>query len=145
MFVSQCDLWRLLQQANAVPAEHAANDLDLAKAVEAGFPTAVLDRLVALHVLDPADVSLVVPKTTDQRRKPVRSRLTTEQSDHLVRIVQFTLATARAFGDLDRGKQWLRTASPTFRGLRALDWLRTSVGARVVEQILGRMNHGIGF
>ena len=139
------DLWRLLQQANAVPAEHAANDGDLAKAVEAGLPRAVLHRLIAMHVLEPADVPFIFLKRTVQRGKAVRSRLTTDQSDYLARIVQLTLGAADALGDMERGKQWLRTPSLAMRGLRPLDWVRTSIGARVVEQILGRINHGIGF
>lgn len=139
------NLWDLLQQAKAVPAGHTANALDLADAIEAGLPIAVLRRLMLLGVLEPADVTLIMPVRTFQHRKATRSRLTIDESDRVVRLAHMTVASADALGDMERGKQWLRTANPSLRGARPLDLLRTSEGTRVVEQILGRISHGIGF
>jgi putative toxin-antitoxin system antitoxin component (TIGR02293 family) len=139
------DLWLLLQQANAVPVGHSANDFDLAMAVTVGLPTVVLQRLLELHVLDSADVLLIMPMRTFRRRKATRSRLTTEESDRVVRMVRLTVAACDALRGTERGKRWLRTPNAALRGLRPLDCGRTSIGAQVVKQILGRLSHGIGF
>jgi putative toxin-antitoxin system antitoxin component (TIGR02293 family) len=139
------DLWLLLQQAHVVPFGRDANDFDLAGAVSVGLPTAVFERLLELQVLDSADVSLIMPMRSFRRRNATRSRLTTEESDRLVRVVRLTLAAADAFGDMERGKSWMRTPNPAMRGSRPVELVQTSVGTRVVEQILGRIIHGIGY
>jgi putative toxin-antitoxin system antitoxin component (TIGR02293 family) len=139
------DLWLLLQQANAVPAGVAANDLDLAMAVEGGLPIVVLLCLLELHLLEAAEVPVIMSMQTYQQGMSKPLKLNVEESDRLVRIVRLTMAASDALGDLERGKQWLRTPNAALRGLRPLDLLRTSVGTRVVEQVLGRVDHGIGF
>jgi putative toxin-antitoxin system antitoxin component (TIGR02293 family) len=142
---SPVDLWLLLQHADAVPAGSAANDLDLAMAIKVGLTTVVLRRLLELHVLQVADVPLIMPMRTFMRREATESRLTTEESDRVVRVVQLIVAARDALGDMERGMRWLRTPNAALRGSRPLDCGRTSIGALVVTQILGRITHGIGF
>jgi putative toxin-antitoxin system antitoxin component (TIGR02293 family) len=142
---SPVDLWQLLRQADAVPAGSAANDLDLAAAVSVGLPTAVLRRLLELHVLQVADVPLIMPMRTFMRREATQSRLTADESDRVVRIAQLTVAASDALGDIERGMRRLRTPNAVLRGARPLEFGRTSIGARIVTQIVGRISHGIGF
>jgi putative toxin-antitoxin system antitoxin component (TIGR02293 family) len=142
---SPIDLWLLLQHANAVPAGRAANDLDLAIAVEVGLPAAVLRSLLELHLLQVADVPLILPMRTFLRREATQSRLTSQESDRVVRIAQLIIDASDALGDVERGMRWLRTPNATLRGSRPLELGRTSIGARIVTEILGRIRHGIGF
>lgn len=139
------DLWSLLQQSKAVPAGHAANGLDIARAVESGFPMTILTRLMTLRLLDRSEVSLVMPLRTFQHRKATRARLTTDESDRVVRLAELTVMASAALGDVERGRQWLRTSNTALRGARPIDMVRTSEGSRIVLQILGRIEHGIGF
>jgi putative toxin-antitoxin system antitoxin component (TIGR02293 family) len=131
--------------AKVVPAGHGANDLDLAKAVEAGLPVGLLRRMLTQRYIELVDVALIMPMRTFHHRKAARARLTTDESDRVMRIAQLTAAASDALGDLERGKLWLRTPNPALRGERPLDWVRTTDGTRVVQQILGRIAHGIGF
>jgi putative toxin-antitoxin system antitoxin component (TIGR02293 family) len=139
------DLWLLLEQAEAVPVGRAANDFDVAMAVSVGLPIVVLRRLLELRVLEVADVPLIMPMRTFKRREATRSRLTTDESDRVVRMVKLTVVACEALGGTERGTRWLRTPNAALRGFRPLDCGRTSIGALVVTQILGRINHGIGF
>lgn len=97
------DLWALLQDAKVVPAEHAANDLDVVKAIEGGLPVRLLSRLLAMEILELVDVSLIMPLRTFQHRKAHRTRLTTDESDRVVRIAQLTAAASDALGARDVG------------------------------------------
>lgn len=144
-FETPLNLWLLLREVDAVPAGRGANGLDVAKAVEAGLPIALFGRLLERRVLESADVPLVMSMRTFHHRKAARSRLTTAESDRLVRIIQLTAAASGALGSMERGMRWLRTPNFSLRGLRPLDWVKTSAGMRVVEELLGRVDHGIGF
>lgn len=139
------DLWSLLQQSKAVPAGSAANGLDIAQAVEHGFPITVLTRLLTLHLVERSDLSLVMPLRTFQHRKATKARLTTDESDRVVRLAELTVMASASLGDVERGKRWLRTANTALRGARPIEMVRTSEGTRIVMQILGRIEHGIGF
>ncbi len=70
-------------------------------------------------------------------------RLSSEQSDRLARVVRVTSAEA-AIGDGAKAARWLRKPNRALQGRRPLDLLASDVGARVVEQELGRMEHGLG-
>lgn len=119
------------------------SDLELAKAVEKGLPTGAIDAAVKGGILQQNEVyDLVVSKRTLQRRRDEK-RLSPQESDKLTRLVRVVARAEAALGDPTTAERWVREPNRALEGRRPLDLLNTDVGARAVEKVLGRIEHGI--
>jgi putative toxin-antitoxin system antitoxin component (TIGR02293 family) len=68
-------------------------------------------------------------------------RLTAEESDRLARAVWLAAYAEEAVGNVEKAARWLRTPNRALVGKRPLD---SDVGTRMVEQVLGRVEYGLG-
>jgi putative toxin-antitoxin system antitoxin component (TIGR02293 family) len=119
------------------------SELELARAVEAGLPTRAIDAAVKGGLLEPSDVyHFVVSKRTLQRRRDEK-RLNPQESDKLVRVVRAIARAEVALGDAGKAERWIRQPNRALQGRRPLDLLGSDAGARAVEKVLGRLEHGI--
>ena len=119
------------------------SDLVLAQAVEKGLPTQAVEVALKSGILDQEDVfHLVVSKRTLQRRRDEK-RLSPEESDKLTRVVRVIARAELALGDPSKAERWIREPNRALQGKRPLDLLSSDVGARAVEKVLGRIEHGI--
>lgn len=120
------------------------SDLDLARAIHGGLPTRAVDAVMDSGLLDPAELyKLVIPRRTLAHRKEKRQRLTPEQSDRLARVVRVAARAEEALGDPDKASRWLRKHNRSLGGNRPLDLLESDIGARMVERVLTRIEHGV--
>jgi putative toxin-antitoxin system antitoxin component (TIGR02293 family) len=87
--------------------------------------------------------SLVVPKRTLARRVAEREPLTVEETDKAVRLARVDELAARIFGDAAKAHRWLRKPKASLGGAPPLAYLATEAGARVVEEMLNQIDHGI--
>jgi putative toxin-antitoxin system antitoxin component (TIGR02293 family) len=87
--------------------------------------------------------ALVVPKRTLARRKAANEPLTVEETDKALRLERIAVQAERVFGDADKAHRWLRKAKRELKGETPLAWLASEAGARVVEEMLFRIEHGI--
>ena len=87
--------------------------------------------------------ALVVPKRTLARRKAANELLTVEETDKALRLERIAVQAERVFGDADKAHRWLRKAKREIKGETPLAWLASEAGARVVEEMLFRIEHGI--
>ena len=119
-------------------------DLKLARAVERGLSTRALDAAVKGRILDAEDVNrLVITKRTLQRRRDDDERLNADESDKLTRVMRVIARAEVALGDSEKADAWMREPNRALEGRRPLDLLTSDVGARAVEKVLGRIEHGI--
>jgi putative toxin-antitoxin system antitoxin component (TIGR02293 family) len=79
----------------------------------------------------------------DQARRLSHGRLTPEQSDRLVRVVRVLAAAEETFGSQDNASRWLRRPTKVLEGEAPLEMLDTTEGAREVEDLLHRIDHGL--
>lgn len=120
------------------------SDLDLAELIHEGLPTRVVDVVLKSGVLMVNELyQLVVPRRTLAHRKEKSQALSPEQSDRLVRVVRVTSRAKEALGDSEKAGRWLRKENRALGGKRPIDLLESDVGARMVERILGRIEHGV--
>jgi putative toxin-antitoxin system antitoxin component (TIGR02293 family) len=118
-------------------------DLEMAQIVEGGLPTQAVDFAVKSGILEQEDVyHFVVTKRTLQRRRDAK-RLSVEESDKLTRLVRMIARAEAALGDPAKAERWVREPNRALEGRRPLDLLSSDVGARAVEKVLGRIEHGI--
>lgn len=84
-----------------------------------------------------------VPKRTLARRK-ASGRLAPDESERLHRLSElFTKAVHLFAGDPDRARRWLETPQRALGKVTPLEMATTEVGAREVENLIGRLEHGV--
>jgi putative toxin-antitoxin system antitoxin component (TIGR02293 family) len=117
---------------------------DLADAIHGGLPTRAVDEVLRAELLQPGELyRLVVPRRTLAHRREKRQRLTEEQSDRLARVVRVVTRAEEALGERAKAARWLRTPNRSLNGDRPIDLLGSDVGSRMVERVLGRIEHGV--
>jgi putative toxin-antitoxin system antitoxin component (TIGR02293 family) len=122
-------------------SEGAANGFVSASAIRAE-PGALADLF--RHGYSEDEIfALVVPKRTLARRKAAREPLTVEETDRALRLERIAVQAERVFGDAAKAHRWLRKAKRELRGETPLAYLASEAGARVVEEMLFRIEHGI--
>jgi putative toxin-antitoxin system antitoxin component (TIGR02293 family) len=118
---------------------------ELIRAVGRGFPYRTFDRFRHNSQL-PAEQVLAlidIPRRTLTRRKQ-EGRFLPGESDRLLRASRLFGQTLALFeGSSDAAAEWLQNPQPALGGAVPLDLARTEVGAREVEQLIGRLEHGI--
>ena len=86
---------------------------------------------------------LVVPKRTLARRTAEKQPLTVEETDRAVRLARVGKMAETIFGSFEKAPRWLRKPKPSLEGETPLNYLASETGARVIEEMLTRIDHGI--
>ncbi|MDQ2667719.1 MAG: DUF2384 domain-containing protein [Gemmatimonadota bacterium] len=119
-------------------------DFDLAAAARAGLASSAASRLVESGLLKADELyELVIPRRTFDRRLETKQPLTITESDRLLRTTRVIVRAGEALGSGEKAAVWLRTANRALRGATPISMLETDIGARMVEQTLGRIEHGV--
>lgn len=117
----------------------------LRQSVEDGLPYGAFERLVANTSLasDEALVLVNIPRRTLTRRKR-EGRFHQDESDRLVRGSRIVGRALELFGgDREAARCWLSEPQKALGGAVPLVTARTDVGAREVEHLIGRLEHGV--
>ena len=83
-----------------------------------------------------------VPKSTLAVRKK-RGRFSFEESERLYRVQRLLRKAVDVFGDLEMARKWLKEKAYGLGDMSPLDFAKTEIGAREVENLLGRLEHGV--
>lgn len=114
--------------------------------VRRGLPATSVDRLVKVFGISQKDLSGIIdiPVPTLQRRKKAKQRLTTAESDRVVRIAKIRQQTIDMMhGDSQAARRWLISPKQVLGGESPLERASTEAGAAEVEQLIGRVRHGV--
>ena len=115
-------------------------DLQAADLVRAGLSSDAVLRLRLTSGLSLARIKQAVGISGRARSR----RLSQEESERLLRVSRvFERATALFDGDPADARRWLETPLPVLGDRRPLDMAMTEPGARGVEDLIGRIGHGI--
>lgn len=83
----------------------------------------------------------IAPRTLARRKKA--RRLSRDESDRLLRLARVAALAEETLGNRRKAATWLRRPNRALGGTSPLDLLDTDLGARHVEQVLGRIAHGV--
>ena len=86
---------------------------------------------------------LVVPRRTYARRVKRREPLTVEETDRAVRLARVAELAERIFGDKEKAHRWLRKPKLALDRATPRTYLATESGARMIEEMLWRIDSGI--
>jgi putative toxin-antitoxin system antitoxin component (TIGR02293 family) len=95
--------------------------------------------------LRPASIAstIGIPRRTLARRKS-GGRFAPDESERIVRFARvFGLATELFGGDRDAAVKWLSSPLKALGGRPALAYLGSQAGAHGVEELIGRLEHGV--
>jgi len=120
-----------------------ASEADLARIVVGRIPAKVLAQLKRRGFFSDAEIQrFIIPARTLRHRRERRQRLTVEESDRLVRLTRIQAMAEDVFGDAEKANRWLREPLGEIDRKPPLELAQTEIGARVVEQILAKIDWG---
>ena len=95
-----------------------------------------LQRDEAIHLVGISARTLV--------RRKEQGRLSPDESDRLVRAARIVSQAQQLFeGDGASANRWLKTSQPALGGATPVEYAGTEAGAREVEALIHRLEHGV--
>jgi len=123
----------------------ADDTLQIVRQVRAGFSFSRLARFQKTTELPWETIArfVAIPQRTITRRQG-QGRLQPDESDRLWRASTIFDMTVDLFGgDVAAARQWLLAPQKGLDGAIPLEFASTEVGAREVENLIGRLEHGV--
>jgi len=114
------------------------------KALEDGLPVSRFTKIRQTLDLPDKDLAKVIriPKSTLAARKK-KGKLSFEESERLYRVQRLLEKAINVFGAVEPARKWLKEKSFGLGDVSPLELASTEVGAREVENLLGRIEHGV--
>ncbi len=114
------------------------------ESIEAGLPLAAIGEFVASSGLELKDVyEVVIPPRTLKHRRDRKEPLNLDESDRFARLIRIYDYTAKVFGEREKALRWLNKPKHRFAERTPIQMLRTESGGRMVEEMLGQIEHGM--
>jgi len=127
----------------SVLGRNLASQRDLCNAIREGFPPAVVEELMqasGLTLKELAESLDLSPRSLQRRRSS--GRLARFESDRLYRLARIVALAQQSFGDRQSAARWLKSSNRALGGIAPLSAIDTELGARQVENVLGRIAYG---
>jgi putative toxin-antitoxin system antitoxin component (TIGR02293 family) len=117
--------------------------LDLSH-VESGVPLTTMSTFAESSGLPLKDLyEVVIPARTLKHRRARREPLSRDESDKLARLVRVFDHAVSVFGNPEGARAWLDKPKKRFDNRTPLAMLRTEIGGRMVEEMLGQIDEGM--
>ena len=133
--------------ADAPASEDAGGNIFfLADMIAGGLGSVAMQQVKAALELSDLELSAAIgmsSKTIGRLRKRPGATLSPAASDRLYRLAKLYSMAEDVLGSSLGARRWLRAPQPGLGGHRPLDLLKTEVGAREVENLLGRIEYGV--
>lgn len=111
------------------------------KGVKDGFTAKAFDLLCEAYDVPRERLCLVVriPSRTLARRTVFKP----DESERILRLGSLFQRAVEVLGSAEAARAWFRSPQHAFAGVAPLDYADTELGAREVEYLLGRLEHGV--
>lgn len=123
----------------------SSSAVHLVKAIERGFSFDTLEKVRRETGLPLERLAMsigVSPRTLSRRKK--ERKLTAAESDRLVSVSRLLMQAVELFeGDKEKAFRWFVQSNRALGGLTPLEMAATETGAREVENLIGRLEHGV--
>jgi putative toxin-antitoxin system antitoxin component (TIGR02293 family) len=129
---------------NQVLGIEVRNERDLEKIVSKGLPTIVITEVMKKIYPEQADkIYQIVPRTTLNRRKKSGSILNVEESQKAERIARVFSFAVEVWKSETKAREFMTKPHPMLEDRTPFEASLGELGARQVEEILGRLMFGI--
>ncbi len=132
------------QLQKAAPRAARLSSGKLIEIIRRGLPVQELDALQSVLDLPMEKLApmLGISKATLHRRK-TQGRLGPDESDRVIRFARLMAKATEVLESEDAARRWLTSPQFGLGGSVPLDYALTEVGAREVEDLLGRIDLGV--
>ncbi len=116
---------------------------DLHDAIRDGFPQAVVEEVrqaADISFKELAEILDLSPRSLQRRHH--EGRLARFESDRLYRLARIVALAKQYIGDVETARRWLKRPNRALGGKVPLEFIDTELGARAVENVLGRIAYG---
>lgn len=116
----------------------------LIAAVKAGLDARVfvdLAQRLGVGEAQLAAIAGIAPTTLGRRKRA--GALAPDESEHVIRLATLLERATQVFEDETDAADWLRTPNLALGGAAPLAFADTEFGAREVDDLLGRLQHGV--
>ena len=126
------------------PSVKVKHSSDLIRQIQKGLRFSELETLQnSLEMpFEQLASKLSISRSTLQRRK-ANGRLSPDESDKVMRFARLLEHATDVFGDIDKARAWLKHPQYGLGGAVPLDYAETEIGAREVDNLLGRIDYGV--
>jgi putative toxin-antitoxin system antitoxin component (TIGR02293 family) len=126
------------------PSAKAKHPAELIRRIQKGLRFSELETLQSTIDLpfEQLAAKLAISRSTLQRRKAA-GRLSPDESDKVMRLSRLLEHATNVFGDIEKARAWLKFPQRGLGGAVPLDYAETEVGAREVDNLLGRIDYGV--
>ncbi|WP_375436355.1 antitoxin Xre/MbcA/ParS toxin-binding domain-containing protein [uncultured Hymenobacter sp.] len=127
-------------------ADHPLRGHGLVRRVREQVPTAAVRPLTArleLTLKEVATLLALTERTLARRLEEAEGHLDTTESERLLLLDNLALHGLAVFEDQGKFNRWLRRPLPVLEGRSPLAYLDTATSFQVVDQLLGRLEHGV--
>ena len=127
-----------------VPSAKAKHPTELIRKIQKGLRFSELETLQNTLDLpfEQLAAKLAISRSTLQRRKAA-GRLSPDESDKVMRLQRLLEHATKVFGDVEKARAWLKHPQYGLGGAVPLDYAETEIGAREVDDLLGRIDYGV--
>lgn len=128
-----------LQQSDSFPEVTSIEHIR--QVIENGIKRSAFERLKLLTRLSSSDLvdAVRIPARTLSRRKVFHP----DESERILRVAAAFQRAIEVFEDLDKARHWFNTPKSFFSDRTPLQFCDTDVGASEVQNLLGRIEHGV--
>ncbi len=132
-----------LGESSALHDEHLVAP-PLVERIREGLPFTEFRVLLELLAIPEEELGrlLGISPATLNRRKKAR-QLGMPESERVVRFARLFGIAMEVLGGEEASREWLKTPNPGTGGESPLSYADTEFGAREVENVLGRLDHGV--
>jgi putative toxin-antitoxin system antitoxin component (TIGR02293 family) len=129
------------KKMSSAKAKHPA---ELIRKIQKGLRFTELETLQSTIDLpfEQLAAKLSISRSTLQRRKAA-GRLSPDESDKVMRLSRLLEHATKVFGDIERARAWLKFPQRGLGNAVPLDYAETEVGAREVDDLLGRIEYSV--
>jgi putative toxin-antitoxin system antitoxin component (TIGR02293 family) len=127
----------------AVLGRRLNRDVDLQAAIREGFPQKVIEELMEAADLSIKELAACLdlsPRSLQRRRR--EGRLARYESDRIYRLARIVALAKSSLGGRNAAVRWLKRPNRALGGKAPLAVIDTELGARAVENVLGRIAFG---
>ncbi len=132
------------QHANMLAETCIAAQTPLVERLRKGFPMQEFRLLQEILKISEEELGRylgISPATLHRRKKS--GRLETPESERVVRFARLFGIVMDVFETQEATREWLKTANPGTANESPLSYADTEFGAREVESLIGRIDHGV--
>jgi putative toxin-antitoxin system antitoxin component (TIGR02293 family) len=129
----------------AALGQKVETEQDLIAITRAGLPFKAVEHLQEKLQLTLKEVSeaTTVPVRTLSRRRKTAARLSSQESNGVVRLARVFAESVTLLGFEDRAAEWLKHPNIALGGVPPIGHLDTDTGVEQVEKLIGALEHGV--